>query len=332
VPVKIKSEKVRLQMFFESLTIKSLKEIIRAGINQKKILALHDTQIGPIAAGYLYPNVDIVLTIPIAKCRTMGFLGLHCTTHSGHPFVDTLIAYARGEHGVYEGSALQRYYDAVQPKVASNLLGLSNTTPVDSFNGLSALQAIAPWWPNEEKLTPDAIEGHTLRRTEVENRENGSNVGAQEGISLWGPVSKTKGQLQFKRLVNIFESIRQNGYNRSDSAHGDIRGVPFLRDGSYVVNVSVGQHRIAALAALGHQEIPIRFSKTFYASTIRREEAEYWPNVTNDFYSLDQARRIFDGIFFGNTVNTNTGELQSIYESGNVTYHEVFRSKRAVAG
>lgn len=63
----------------------------------------------------------------------------------------------------------------------------------------------------------------------------------------------------------------------------------------YRVMISRGQHRIAALAAMGAKTAPVRL----LPKIIARSEASLWPNVDRGFYTVEQAMAVFDRIFEG---------------------------------
>ena len=287
---------------FKKWTFGSLKETFREHIRPTRIENITGSCLDPVYAHYLHSNEDFLMNVPLAKVRTMGFLGFTCTSSGGHPFVDTLMEYEQGRCVSYEGSALQRHYETVQPRTAAALLGLPPTGLSEKLASLTALQAVAPWWPDRGKISPEGIEQHQQKRTLEENRENGADLCAADGVSLWGPVSDRKGRLEYNRLITILKSIRINGYKRSDARHGDISGTLFQSyENDYIVNISAGQHRVAALAALGYEEIPVRFSRTFFARTVRREDAANWPFVRNGLFTETQARLVFDRIMTGRT-------------------------------
>lgn len=289
----------------------ALKTRLRRHLRQEELKDLTEVGFDPVHAHYLHSNGDFLMKVPVEKLRTMGFLGAHCTRSSGHPFVETLLDHDSGRCRTYAGSALQRYYETTRPKTAAALMGLSPVGLSEPLAALGPLEAVAPWWPDLGGISPSHIAQHQIRRTREENRENGADLAASEGMSLWGPVSDRKGQLEYARLVKIFESIRREGYKRSDAHHGDICGTLFQSDeDNYIVNVSAGQHRAAALAALGYEEIPVRFSRTFHARTVRREDAANWPFVRNGLFTANQARQVFDRIMVGRTIQSEGATSQ----------------------
>jgi hypothetical protein len=57
-----------------------------------------------------------------------------------------------------------------------------------------------------------------------------------------------------------------------------------------------GNHRVAALAALGYEEAVLQV-RTKYV--VRRSEAKWWPMVRLDWFSEQEAIAVFDRIFCG---------------------------------
>jgi hypothetical protein len=106
-----------------------------------------------------------------------------------------------------------------------------------------------------------------------------------------------KGELEFRTLVQLTESIRKKGYLRSDGPDGDILGTPLIDPVKGVrFLVWTGKHRIAVLAALGFEYVPLRIS---FVRAPRLTEAAYWPHVRNGLFTREQATTLFDRIFEG---------------------------------
>lgn len=96
----------------------------------------------------------------------------------------------------------------------------------------------------------------------------------KDGFAGFGPVSKEKGILEFRRLIDIYESLKSNGYDRR---HGDIGVLVLKRGEDYrYLNSGDGYHRTAALAALNYSKIPVRFVNPWIISIV---DINYWPQV-----------------------------------------------------
>lgn len=70
-------------------------------------------------------------------------------------------------------------------------------------------------------------------------------------------------------------------------------------DRNYAVLVFRGHHRIAALAALGYVEAPIRIKMKSAMGIVRRSEVDAWPHVRRGYFTREQALAVFDRLLSG---------------------------------
>ena len=98
-------------------------------------------------------------------------------------------------------------------------------------------------------------------------------------------MSDEKGELEFKRLSNIIESIQRNGYNLGNDPDGDVAGPFLVSDEKYVIIITPGHHRIAALAAPGYDCTPVRIGSKPVSIVYRT----VWPAVRRGIMSEKQA-------------------------------------------
>lgn len=245
----------------------------------------------PLKASYLSPEQKFVFDVELDRCLGLHSAAFICSSESNHPFIQTLHAHADGDCDSYATSDLKRFYEAFQPGTAADVVGLS---PDDTHPALSAASPFAsslPW----DFLTPEENE-QVLRATSARDySDNGFQLSADAGWKVWGPVSDAAGEAEFSRLVSIFNSVRTSGYRRHDALDGDIEGQLMSLGSEYRVMISRGQHRIAALAAMGAKTAPVRL----LPKIIARSEASLWPNVDRGFYTVEQAMAVFDRIFQG---------------------------------
>src|SRR5699024_9180882 len=112
-----------------------------------------------------------------------------------------------------------------------------------------------------------------------------------DGDPFFGPVSNTKGRLEFNRLVRVFNSIKREGQRVDKQGIENIQAI-CLYDARFKLAryfIVAGQHRVAALSALGYEEIVIQLALGNGAVIVRRDEAAYWPTVQAGFYSQEEA-------------------------------------------
>lgn len=245
----------------------------------------------PLKAAYLSPEQKFLLDIDLDKCLGLHAAAFSCSATGSHPFVRTLQAYAAGTCRDYAGSELQAFYQRFQPRSAALAVGLSDDDTHQELSARSPFASTLPW----DFLSPEENETVLKAICKQDYVDNGFALTADAGWKAWGPVSNDAGEAEFARLLHIFESLKKSGYHRHSALDGDIEG-QVLSDGTaYRVLISRGQHRIAALAAMGATSAPIRL----LPKTIARSDVTLWPNVDRGFYSTEQALAVFDRVFQG---------------------------------
>lgn len=201
-----------------------------------------------------------------------------------HPFVKALREYAAGEATDYEGSFLERYYSVRRPATNAKEVLLGDRPGPRALIAAPPLAAVLPW----DSLTPGEMLQLRRRVRETENRRAGvGDVGPEE-------AGVRKGRVEFARLVEVYESIRRQGYRRFDTWDGDICGVILENEGTYRMLLTNGGHRAAALAALGWEAAPIRVRHRY---VVRAQDAEYWPQVQRGVWEKEEALDYFFQLF-----------------------------------
>lgn len=228
---------------------------------------------------------DAAYLCPISELCT--FSGFTLSPGGWHPFVAPTTAYLHGHCKTYAGSALESFYRSWQPKNALEAL----IAPIDGpsiLRELPAYTAHVPWLPNHPEERRVVMEKNILD----ENRWAGKvHLDASGGYGLQGPVSLTKAEIEYARIVELADSIKRHGFDRS-RAEEDITVAAIERDGEHRFCISHGQHRAAVLAALGHERVPVSFIRLVSLS-----EAQHWPQVYRGIWSLAQAQTYVNHLF-----------------------------------
>lgn len=243
----------------------------------------------PILAAYLSPGLQFVIDVEMGRCLGLHSLAFSYRRGGGHPFVVTLLDYACGQGQTYEGSALEQYYACSQPRNAADALGLEGDAVDERLRGGGPLASSLPW----DVLAPQAHEEFWTGIATRDYVENGFSLDASHGWKAWGPASAAAGKAEFTRLVQSYLAIKKHGYVRHSAYDGDIEGRILTSGGDYRILIERGQHRIAALAALGFDKLPVRLAP----ASVRREEAAFWPQVVSGVYTTEQALFVFDRMF-----------------------------------
>jgi hypothetical protein len=237
----------------------------------------------------IFAHHDLIFEVPLEHCRylyggTYGpSPGGNSTTSGWHPFVATLHELAADPGLRYEDSVLARYYERFQPRSFVELFFPRAIAEARSDAGLARLRpgnGVTPVVPWQLEVTKDRGE---------------HGLGPEHGHQSFGPVSVEKGRLEFDRLRATFTSIRERGY-RPAIADGEIAGLFLLRGSDYRFVVRAGHHRLAALAALGHDTVRVGFFKRDPRS-VNVEALAAWPLVRAGVFDEDLAHRFVDQMF-----------------------------------
>lgn len=177
-----------------------------------------------------------------------------------HPFVDAL------QNGQ---DALMQFYKDHRPANIAEYYGI-----VDVGQPGANLPAWEMPWYKRQKRTPPPGE---------------LGLGADQGLSFYGPVTPTKLTLEMKRLEMVSASIKKHGYD--PDAMGDIEGYVMRSGDKACFFVRGGKHRTAALTHLGYDYIPVVFRRTF-PRIVDENHAAFWPLVLDGSIGVGLAQEI----------------------------------------
>jgi hypothetical protein len=220
---------------------------VRSGI-KRKLRPHHDMFVNSAADlvefAHWIDRPPLRLLVPTSLLRMQGGFSYGLS----HPFVAAL------NLGQTE---FERFYSNVQPKNISDFYGIA----ANGRTGSDLPPWEIPWYGRRERRPPPGE----------------LNLGAEHGISFYGPVTEKKQSLEMDRLKRLLHSIKSNGYD--PDAYGDIQGY-ILRSGQEAV-----------LTHLGHAHIPVTFRSTF-PRLVDGSQAENWPLVRSGKLDLSLARDI----------------------------------------
>ena len=224
----------------------------------------------------------VVVNVPMKRLRQRYWFSL---TEEMNPFVATLARYRDQEYISYAGSSLEDYFRLFSPNDIIEAIGLKPSEAPD-FAGVDALGYCLPW----KNGSPESKIKLRERVIREEALKFGVKISGEDGWPDFGPVSQRLGQLEMDMLISVYESIKVEGYRRHSGRDGDLRGQIFIdSELNWCVNVWWGNHRLASVAALGYEAIPVRFE----TMPIRDSEVSRWPQVMNRNIEREAALRIF---------------------------------------
>lgn len=129
------------------------------------------------------------------------------------------------------------------------------------------------------------------------------NLGAAHGHQGFGPVSRAKLRLESRRLRSLHRSISWWGFQPFilGNTTQDLPRGYFLEDDATPSNhrvflVPSGQHRVAVLAHMRFEEIPVTFLP-HAPRVVKRSQVELWPGVLDQRFSKSNALAIFASYF-----------------------------------
>ncbi len=255
---------------------------------------------------YNFPVGHYINAFEIEIDSCISHNGLSFSSQGWHPYVESLKEYANGKTSKYKDSVLKHFYfvfqplSAFEPCIPSGLL-------TSNYLNMPNYTYIFPW----EVVNPDAKSKSIKRCQEIENRVFGNKkLRIDSGCSHHGPVDEKKGALEYERLVNIYNSISNNGYMRNPGEDGDIMGTILYHDGEYRFIVEIGFHRISALSVLGYKKIPVRLITPI---VVKEKHIDYWFQVKTGFWSKKSALSYFHALFnFDSKKWAKESDLKSI--------------------
>jgi hypothetical protein len=246
---------------------------------RQQTLDLRTVTDNPVDAARLAGDGLFIIDVPVEKIRVLDFVG----ADPDNPFVVTLREYAEGRCDKYTGSPLENFYRCWQPFAPGQPREEDDSGP--------------PWRtvrPKARNTPAGRLQRHEFREAA---RDLGFSPDEIVGHIKGGPVTEAFGEITFRRLSRLHDSISRDGFLPESSLARYPTGFCFVRDGDYRVSIGSGKHRVLVMLALGWTKIPVELGPPKLPVITRREEADRWPNVINGRYTLDEALRRFDDIF-----------------------------------
>jgi hypothetical protein len=223
--------------------------------------------------------------------QTRSRLGFCYGSDGWHPYVETLKEYESGRCTSYEGSILQAYHQCHQPESAAEaLVGFGQPPP--AFARLPGhLFFLSPWTSDSVDEVDQNVRKWVRERNVYHDRPQWDLD--SDGYLLHGPVSLRKGRVEYECLIELYETIKREGYDRS---HGDVRFQILRRGNAFrFLQWGGGSHRTAVMAALGHTTVPGVFRRP--RRIIDVEMVDHWPQVRRGVWGREHARAYVDHLF-----------------------------------
>jgi hypothetical protein len=114
---------------------------------------------------------------------------------------------------------------------------------------------------------------------------------------LPGGIPRRRLEEEFDWLERALQSVRQHGYQPRKFRSAILATKLERADGTTAYLLLDGNHRIAALSALGHHSVPVCCPPWL---VVRESELPRWPQVRRGAYTAGDAGRVFHAYFSGN--------------------------------
>ena len=114
-------------------------------------------------------------------------------------------------------------------------------------------------------------------------------------------MSEKKIELELHRLKSISHLIKKNDYQYDLSGNMNINATCLWSDvhNDWRFLIQGGEHRIAALVALGYTSAIVQTTRHGLTGIVQRSHAAYWPAVRQGYFTEEEAIKLFDRIFDG---------------------------------
>lgn len=186
---------------------------------------------------------------------------------------------------------LQNFYNQFQPRNVAERLEITKESQNENsqkFLESHPLFAVLPW----DIVSPDKSYKYNYDVFFKECIEYGGiELKKEDGYNVFGPVSQRLLEMEYNRLISVYNSIKTKGY---DEKHGYPKaGSIFVSGKEYKLSIVGGRHRVAVMLALHYEYIPITISKD-KAVRLERKEVDTWYHIKSGLFSREQALELFD--------------------------------------
>lgn len=201
-----------------------------------------------------------------------------------HPFLETLKEYNEDPKLHFKDSTLARLYRNYCPKNLQEVILDHIKNPLKPF---------CDWPPTNEFIRSV----WTLGKPGVRSFMN--IQGKQFPTSGWifyGPHDQEYGEREFRRLINVYESIKNNGYREGLTNMDPVNGY-FLKHGNDFRFVLLqGNHRVSVLKALGYKTVDVVIRKG-HPAIVDQADLYRWTKEFGGIYPTPAAGNLFDTLF-----------------------------------
>lgn len=231
--------------------------------------------VDPLTAVYRAEPVDTL--VPVSVCRNVTLFGFG--PGSFDAWQETARQLASEPDTPAGETVLARFAATFQPRTAAEVLFSSPRADVPESSPLWRIDTadVRFFWPWSPEVRPWP-----------------ANVPIDLRLPSHGPLGERVLELEVWRLKRLVASVKENGYRPLE--RDAIRGTLLMLGDKLRFIIRAGFHRVAVLAALGHDEVPVRL-----ASGAQRlmsvDQLGTWPLVREGVFSPELADLLVDRLF-----------------------------------
>lgn len=211
-------------------------------------------------------------------------VGFSYYEHGWHPFIETLKEYEVNPDLKYQDSTLAKLYQNYRPNNVQEVLLDHLKNPLKPF---------CDWPPTNEFIRSV----WTLGKPGVRSFMNiqGKQL-PSAGWIFYGPHDEVYGESEYRRLISVYESIKNNGYKAGLTDMDAVNGY-FLKCGNdYRFVLLQGNHRISVLKALGYKDVDVVIRKG-HPAIVDQAKLYRWTKKGGGIYPSSVVENLFDTLF-----------------------------------
>lgn len=201
-----------------------------------------------------------------------------------HPFLETLKEYKEDPKLRFQDSTLARLYQNYCPNNVQEVLLDHIKKPLKPF---------CDWPPTNEFIRSVWILGKPGVRSFMNIQ--GKQLPAS-GWIFYGPHDQEYGEREFRRLISVYESIKNNGYNAGLTNMDPVNGYFLKRGGDFRFVLLQGNHRVSVLKALGYKEVDVVIRKG-HPAIVDQADLYRWTKEAGGLYPCSVVGSLFDTLF-----------------------------------
>jgi hypothetical protein len=214
--------------------------------------------------------------VPVDRITT--YAGFSLATGGWHPLVATLAQYQENPSILATDTKLCELARRYQPKSIMDVILYDADEEIEPISSWPVVRPLYRYfW---------TVSHRRLKRALEQFRRRGP-----QPHTWFGPTTGEMSHFRFRRLIDLYESIRRYGY-RPD-LYGHISGYFLCGDTGCTFVIGTGNHRAAILKALGVDEIPVLLQEG-HPATVARESLREWTVASGGLLSLRCSVVVFD--------------------------------------